>query len=72
MNSLTGLTNEKNIQILPQVLIYLHTKTGCKSHRNSGFKNMQHQLPMLTSKHIVNDYVKHVVLLMVKEHAANK
>ena len=33
---------------------------------------MEHQLSMATSKHFVNDYVKHVVLLMVMERAANK
>ena len=72
MNPLTSLTTEKNIQILPQAVIYLHTNIVCKSHTNSQLTNMKHLLSMETSKHIVNDYVKHVVLLMVMEHAANK
>jgi hypothetical protein len=33
---------EKNIQILLQVLIFLHIKTECKSHTNSQTTNMEH------------------------------
>ena len=42
MNLLTPLTTKKNIQILPQVLIHLHTKTECKSHTISQFTNMEY------------------------------